>query len=254
MVVNANEDIKRISGSDLETLDGELNLDGLVRLTNVEFPKLKTVDSIKWNALPNLNEIGFTAEVEKATKVRIENTGLRSLKGINIAEVETIFIANNGYIDSIAMQLGNVSESLDFSNNNENVKVELTNLIWANNLTFRFTGSVSVPSLEVCNGSLGLYNNGFESFSAPNLTEVGEALALVANDKLNNITFPKLEKISGVLQIANNTELKEVTGFPELTRVEASFDVSGNMTEYVTSRLQSSNDFTDVTQYFHTQA
>ncbi|KAI8934427.1 hypothetical protein NX059_009161 [Plenodomus lindquistii] len=237
LVVTENSNMKRLSASDLETLDGEMHLDGLTALRAVDFPKLKMIDSIKWNALPNLQQIGFTAEVEEAEKVDIQNTGLRSLKGINIQEVDTVFIANNGYIDTIAMQLGNVSTSLTLADNNENVKVELPNLIWASNLTFRFCGSVSLPSLQTLNGSLGLYNNGFESFSAPNLTSVGQALAFVANDQLNNLTFPLLKKIQGNLQLANNTELSTVDGFPMLESIGGAFDMSGNMSKVETPKL-----------------
>lgn len=221
--------MKRLSATDLETLDGEMHLDGLTSLRAVDFPKLKMIDSIKWNALPNLQSIGFTAEVEQAQKVTIENTGLRNLKGINIQEVDTMFIANNGYIDTIDMQLGNVSTALTLADNNENVKVTLPNLIWASNLTFRFCGSVDLPSLESLNGSLGLYRNGFETFSAPNLTSVGQALAFVANEQMTNLTFPLLTKISGNLQIANNSALNEINGFPALESIGGAFDMSGNM-------------------------
>lgn len=223
--------MKRISADSLETIDGDLDLDGLTRLFGIDMPKLKNVDSIKFNALPNLQQLGFTAEVNKADSVRIENTALRSLKGINIEKADNVFIANNGYIDEISMKLGNVSKALDISFNNENVKVALPNLIWASNLTFRFCGSVEVPSLETLNGSLGLYNNGFESFSAPNLTSIGAALAMVANDNLSNVTFPQLTKITDNLQIANNSKLIEITGYPELVNIGGSFDISGNMTE-----------------------
>jgi hypothetical protein len=237
LVVKDNDKMKRLSASQLETLDGEMELNGATQLFNVDFPKLKTVDSIKWNALPNLQDIGFTSEVEKADKIDIQNTALRSLKGINIEKVDTIFIANNGFINDISMQLGNVSDSLTFADNNEDVKVSLPNLIWATNMTFRFCGSVSVPSLESLNGSLGLYNNGFETFSAPNLTSIGQALALVANEKLSNLTFPMLQKINGNLQIANNTKLDKIEGFPALERIGASFDMSGNMSTIETEKL-----------------
>jgi hypothetical protein len=205
----------------------------------LNFPKLKTVDSIKWQALPNLQEIGFTSEVTKADKIDIQNTALRSLKGINIEEADEIFIANNGYIDDISMQLGNVSTSLTLADNNEAVKVQLPNLIWASNLTFRFCGSVSVPSLETLNGSLGLYNNGFETFSAPNLTSVGEAVALVANEQLKNVSFPLLTQVKGNIQIANNSKLIEVDGFPKLKSIGGAFDMSGNFTSVQTPELNS---------------
>ncbi|KAF1940167.1 hypothetical protein EJ02DRAFT_456226 [Clathrospora elynae] len=239
LIATNNSNMKRISAADLEQLDGEMLLDGLTRLVGVDFPKLKNIDSIKWNALPNLQNLGFTAEVEQAKKIDIQNTALRSLKGINIEQIDTVFIANNGYIDEIAMQLGNVTKSLTLADNNKNVKVQLPNLIWASNLTFRFCGSVEVPSLQSLNGSLGLYNNGFETFSAPNLTSVGEAVALVANENLSNITFPMLTKINDNLQIANNSKLIEIAGFPNLKSIGGAFDMSGNFSSVETPELNS---------------
>jgi hypothetical protein len=223
----------------LNWVDGSIELDGLTRLYAVDMPKLKTVETIKWNALPNLQTIGFTAEVTKADNVRIENTALRSLKGINIEKADTIFVANNGYINEINMQLGNVSDSLTFADNNEKLAVTLPNLIWATNLTFRFIGSLEMPSLETLNGSLGLYNNGFDSFSAPNLTSIGEALAIVANEKVSNISFPMLTKITDNLQIANNTNLTAIDGFPLLESIGGAFDISGNMSDVETPKLDS---------------
>ncbi|KAH7094581.1 hypothetical protein FB567DRAFT_600189 [Paraphoma chrysanthemicola] len=237
LVANSNANMKRISASDLEQLNGEMNLKELTRLVAVDFPKLKKIDSIKWESLPNLQSIGFTASVEQAKKVDIQNTAVRSLTGINIQQAQTVKIANNQYINEISMQLGNVSTALDFSDNNKAVKVDLPNLIWAANLTFRFCGSVSLPSLAKLNGSLGLINNGFETFSAPNLTEVGEALAIVGNEQLNNLTFPLLKKITDNLQIANNSKLVEVKGFPQLESIGGAFDISGNMTAVETPEL-----------------
>lgn len=223
--------MKRISADSLEKIDGSLTLDGLTRLYAVDMPKLKTVETIKFNALPNLQNLGFTAEITDADNVNIQNTALRSLTGINIEQADTIFVANNGYINEISMQLGNISNSLTFANNNEKLAVTLPNLIWATNLTFRFVGSLELPSLETLNGSLGLYNNGFDSFSAPNLTSIGEALAIVANEQVSNVSFPLLTKITDNLQLANNTNLTTIDGFPKLEKIGGAFDVSGNMSE-----------------------
>ncbi|KAG9204456.1 hypothetical protein B5807_11464 [Epicoccum nigrum] len=239
LVATDNANMKRISADSIEEIDGTMTLDGLTRLYGVEFPKLKKVQGIKWNALPNLQTIGFTAEVTEADKINIQNTAIRSLKGINIEQVDTIFIANNGYINEVNMQLGNVSDSMTFADNNEALKITLPNLIWATNMTFRFVGSLEMPSLETLNGSLGLYNNGFESFAAPNLTSIGEALAIVANEKVSNISFPLLTKINDNLQIANNTNLSMIDGFPKLKSVGGAFDISGNMSDVETPSLDS---------------
>lgn len=259
LVATNNSNMKRISADSLEEVDGSIQLDGLTRLYAVDMPKLKTVETIKWNALPNLQTIGFTAEVTKADNVRIENTALRSLKGINIEKADTIFVANNGYINEISMQLGNVSDSLTFADNNEKLAVTLPNLIWATNLTFRFIGSLEMPSLETLNGSLGLYNNGFDTFSAPNLTSIGEALAIVANEKVSNISFPMLTKITDNLQIANNTNLTTIDGFPLLESIGGAFDMSGNMSSVETPKLdsvkgafnlQSTDNITDACSFY----
>ena len=259
LVASKNADIKRIGASELEQLNGDLVLDELTRLNGIDFPKLKKVNTLKWNALPNLQAIGFTATVEEAKSIDIQNTGLRSLQGINIVKAEKLKIANNGYINEITMQLGNVSNALDFSDNNKAVKVDLPNLIWATNLTFRFCGSVSMPSLAKLNGSLGLYNNDFQSFSAPNLTEVGEALAIVGNDQLNNLTFPLLTKITDNLQIANNSQLMSIDGLPVLKSIGGAFDVSGNMSKVETPKLdnvkgafnlQSSDNITSACDFY----
>lgn len=237
LVAQDNNAMTRLSADSLETLDGEMHLSGLTRLFNLGFPQLKTVNKITWNALPLLQDLGFTSQVESAQEIRIENTALRSLEGLNIEEIDSLFIANNAYINEISMQLGNVSDSLTFADNNEKVVVTLPNLIWATNLTFRFCGSVELPSLETLNGSLGFYNNGFESFSAPNLTSIGEALAVVANEKLSNLTFPALTKVNGNLQLANNTALDDVSGFPQLESILGAFDLSGNMSNVETPKL-----------------
>ncbi|KAH7389574.1 hypothetical protein DE146DRAFT_701007 [Phaeosphaeria sp. MPI-PUGE-AT-0046c] len=238
LVAPANSNIKRIGASDLVNITGEMNFDGLTSLRGVDFPVLKNVSSIKWNALPVLQNIGFTASVEAAKKISIENTGVRTLEGINIVMADTIKVANNPYINKIQMQLGNVSNALDFSDNNKDVEIELTNLIWATNLTFRSVGSISLPSLTKLNGSLGIYTSGFESFAAPNLTEVAKALAIVGNDKMSNLSLPLLAKVSENLQVANNSALEEVQ-LPKLESIRGAFDISGNMSKVETPNLKS---------------
>ena len=229
LIVNDVPNMKRLSAGNMVELNGELNLNVVERLYAVDFPMLKKVKSIKWIALPNLLDIGFDSQVEMAETITVINTALRSLKGINIQMAKKLEVTNNVFINEIDMQLGNVSDSLTFADNNKQVKVTLPNLLWANNMKFGSCGSVSVPSLSRLNGSLGLYTNGFESFSAPNLTSVGKALAIVGNDQMNNLTFPVLTKISDNLQIANNSDLQMVDGFPMLKSIGGAFDMSGNM-------------------------
>jgi hypothetical protein len=234
LVASNNVDIKRISGSDLGEITGKLVLDGVQELASFSFPQLEAVDSVKLNALPNLNSLDM--KVTKCAKIDIQNTFLQSLDGLNVEEAESIFIANNQQINEIAMQVGNVSESLALSFNNADVKVTFPNLIWANNLTFRSCGSIELPSLESLNDSLGIYESKLDTFSAPNLTHVDGFFAIVGNEDLSNMTFPLLEKVEKNLQIANNTNLHDVE-FPKLKTVNGALDLSGNITKISTPTL-----------------
>lgn len=251
--------VRRISANKLTEIDGEMKLDGLTRLYNIDFPALKTVNSIAWNALPVLSSIGFTSVVTKADKIHIQNTALRSLDNIDISEAESIFVANNGYITKVNLQVGNISDTMTFSDNNEDLTINLPNLTWATNLEFRFVRSLEMPNLETLNGSLTLYNNGFSNFSAPSLTEVGKALAVVANEELTDITFPALTDIKYNLQIANNSKIETIEGFPELENVGGAFDMSGNFTSIETPKLdhvegafniQSSENITETCAFY----
>jgi len=229
LTISNNSKIQSFSGSDLEVITGAFTLDEVQVLSTVNFPKLTTVNSIKWNALPNLQALQMTAQISKASVIDIENTQLQSLKGLNLESVDELTVANNPYINTIDMQLGNVTRQLTLTANNPEVNVSFPNMEWAFNLTFRNCSSVLLPSLTTLNSSLGLYGNTFESFNAPNLTKIGGALSLVSNTQLTNVSFPQLTVVSQNLQIANNTKLSEINGFPKLATIGGALDFNGNM-------------------------
>lgn len=231
LVVKNNSGIQSIGSSSLTEIAGAFNLDTVQVLNTVNFPKLKTVQSITWNALPNLQNLGFDSQITKAAVVDIQNTQLQSLQGINIEKIDRLLLANNRYIGDISMQLGNVTQSLTLEANNPEVNVTFPNLIWANNMTFRNCSKIEVPSLQSLNGSMGFYGNVITSFSAPNLTKIGGALAFVSNTELTNISLPLLITVSANLQIANNTKLAKIDGFPVLKTIGGALDFNGNITE-----------------------
>ncbi|KAF2013756.1 hypothetical protein BU24DRAFT_424763 [Aaosphaeria arxii CBS 175.79] len=232
LVVLNNTQISGISADSLETIKGTFRLDNLESLTSLNFPKLTQVEEIEWTSLSRLDTIGFDSEVTEADSVKIENTFLSSLKGINLATVKTLKLANNKQINDITMEnLGNVSEILDFSDNNVDVNVSLPNLLWASNMTFRNVSSLDLPSLETLNGSFNLVNNAFLSFKAPNLTTIGGALSFVSNTELTNLTLPELTEVKENLEIANNTKLHKIDGIPKLKTIRGALDFNGNMSE-----------------------
>ncbi|KAF2648497.1 GPI-anchored cell wall organization protein Ecm33 [Lophiostoma macrostomum CBS 122681] len=230
LILKNNSQIQQLSGADLVNITGNFVVETVQVLNTVNFPKLKNVDSLSFTGLANLRELGFTAGIQTAGNIDIENTQLTSLTGLNVTQADTIKIANNGLLDTIDLPVTTITDIMSLDNNNIAVTVTLNELESAQNLTFRNCSSVSIPNIETINGSLQLLGSKFENFNATNLTSIGGALAIVDNNSLQNISFPALTKIGGALEVANNTDLNDIE-FNKLDTVSGALDFHGNITK-----------------------
>jgi hypothetical protein len=219
-----------LSGADLNAISGTMMLNDLTVLSTLQFPSLKTINIIDWVTLPALQQLTFTDTVNTCSSVTISDTQLSSLDGINLDTVADFAINNNRFLKTISTQVANITGSLDITSNGQDLQVEFPNLIFAGNMTFRNTSTVTMQSLAAINGTLGFYENFFESISAPNLTSVGMVLAFVANPDLSNISMNALTTVGG-LQIANNSELITINQFQNLKTVTGALDVTGNYSD-----------------------
>lgn len=177
LIASEVPDMTSLSGNGLQTIGDTFQLENVQILSTLNFPQLSSVGSIDWIGLPNLSGLSFTAGIEEADDLSIQNTGLSSLDGINLEEVNTMQIANNNYLTEISMQLNNIGEAFSMEANGRDISVEFPNMEWAYNMTFRNVTEVSMPSLASVNGSLGFQSNFFESVAMPNLTEIGGTLS-----------------------------------------------------------------------------
>ncbi|KAG7129086.1 Protein ecm33 like protein [Verticillium longisporum] len=230
LVVNNATQLVSLASSSLTTIDGRFELVGLELLNDVRFTALTAVETIEWVTLPALGTVVFgTAGVTSASSVRISNTDLRSLDGLNLASVDEMYINNNDRLLSYSTQLANVSKKLEIDSNGPALNVTLANLIWAQELIINNAASVLVPSLEVINGSMRFDQNSFTTFTAPNLTEFKEGdISFINNPELTNISFPLLETLGGSLTIVNNSRLAGIDGFPELKEIGGAVLLGGD--------------------------
>jgi hypothetical protein len=120
----------------------------------------------------------------------------------------------------------NATDEIDFSDNYRGLEIELPNLSSGTNMTFRSVQAVSIPSLKTLSNSLGLWDCVFDSFSAPNLTTVGD-LTFFNNTKLSNISMPVLKEVDGGFEITKSDPLKNIS-FPALQKVTGAVDFSGD--------------------------
>jgi len=235
IIVHDAHGLIELTSNSIASISGTMDLNNLTVLSTVQFTKLTSVGGLLWEGLPNLFSPTFPDFVRKADSVIISNTHVNSLVGLNLTTVGVLDINNNIYLNEFTTPLANVTQSLSFSANSQQLEVDLPNLIWANNATFRNVSKLSVPSLQTVNGSLVFDENFFETFNTPNLTTIGDfkskvgSLSFIGNSVLTNITFKSLTVIGGGVQIANNTHLMSIS-MPALSQVGGAIDLSGNFT------------------------
>ncbi|KAK9456234.1 hypothetical protein V1511DRAFT_457269 [Dipodascopsis uninucleata] len=227
LICSNNSQITSISAPSLNSIGGTFTLNQLTVLATLSFPVLTSVGAINWITLPGVDSLDFNTGVNKCDSVYISDTSLNSLDGINLTTITTLELNNNLNLDDVEMGVTSVSNMLDISFNG-NTAVSFPSLQWANNLTFQDVSSISTPSLNTVNSTYQLINNTFTSLQAPNLTSVG-GISVESNNKLTNISFPKLKTVgSAGLEIANNTKLTDLSGFPILSSISGALILDGD--------------------------
>ncbi|KAF4551642.1 putative GPI-anchored cell wall organization protein [Elsinoe fawcettii] len=221
-----------LSANSLESIGDNFSLTNMTLLTSLNFPRLTEVGSLVWQTLPRLSSLGFTSGLRRADSVRIIDTQLGSLDGINLETVGEFYISNNNQLNEIEMQLEQVTGAWNIEFNGRQTRVSLPNLENAFNMTFRNVSSISIPSLNSVNSSLGFWAGLYESIAAPNLTSVGGSLVFVSNAQLTNVSMPRLTTVRGALQVANNTEYDSIDGFPAVATVGGAVDAYGNFSDF----------------------
>ena len=216
---------------------GDFMLGNLTALSALTMGALTSAGDVNFTGLGSLASLGFgTPGLTKANNVLITNTILNSLTGINkLSQVAGFSISNNPYLPTIELDVTAISGAVDIGANdvsNGGQSISFPNLQTAGQLTFRNSSSVMLPSLANVSENLGFYDNLFASLATPNLTFAG-GIVFVDNTMLTSISMPMLTTINGTngtYQIANNTLLKSIDGFENLSNVKGGLDFTGNFT------------------------
>lgn len=217
-----------LTAATLELVSGDLALSGNTILATLNLAQLQTVGSFKLNALPALEELGLTSGITSAEEVIIADTGLSAISGINVVELKNFDVNNNGNIESIDSGLQKVTGVLSISYNAEGVEVAMDKLKEVKTMYLQSITSLSVPSLTKATGSISFVSNEMDSIDISSLSEIGNALTIMENSELEEIEFKNLTEIGGALVIEDNDKLTSFSGFPELTKIGGSVNISGS--------------------------
>ncbi|MCJ1244463.1 hypothetical protein MMC30_001661 [Trapelia coarctata] len=242
--------VTTIEAGDLQSV-GNLNFGNLTVLSAVNMPALGSVANMNFTGLGSLQSLGFgTPGILTAGNVLITNTILTNLKGLTgLTSVTGVSISNNPYLASIELDVtsigstgGDATGAIDIGANevaSGGQTINFPNLQTAVQITIRNASTIELPMLTNVSQNLGFYGNLVKNIALPNLTFAG-GIVIVDNTQLTNISMPMLTTINGTngtYQIANNTLLKAIDGFEDLTTVTGGLDFTGNFTDVKLPKL-----------------
>lgn len=228
-IVNNATQLVGVSSTSITTIGGTLRLQGLQLLSSFQMSSLKSVKNLELVNLAQLSGLTFgTTGVTKASSIKIQDTFISDLSGLNVATADNITIANNGRLSMFNSKLENVTYTLSIVDNASSMQINMSKLEGAGELDFRSIRSFDAPILETANRLSFQESPDLLSVSANNLTTIKDSLTLDNNKKLANISFTALQKISGDMTIRNNTALLKINKFPQLTTIGGAVLLAGS--------------------------
>jgi hypothetical protein len=232
-LTSTNSSIAVLRSTSLESIGGSFTLDNLISLRSLEFPALTEVQKIDWRVLlGTLGPVSFDAGLDSIEELSVIDTRISAISGITARSIASVNLASNGLLNDFNMNVQNITDLFSCANNGFTFGLEFPSLRTAANMTINNVTTMSVPSLQTVTGNLRFFSNFFESFSAPNLTEIETGdLSLISNADITNFTFPALERVGGGFTIANNTALLAIDGFPKLETIGGAGALRGSFSE-----------------------
>lgn len=229
LIINNATQLVGITSSSINAIGGTLRLQGLQLLSSCSLQSLKTVENLELINLAQLSGLTLgTTGVTKATSIKIQDTFISDLSGLNVASADNITIANNGRLSSFESKIENITYTLSVVDNAGSMKIVMSQLQSAGILDFRSIKSFDAPLLETANRLSFQESPDLLSVSANNLTQIKDSLTLDNNKKLANISFTSLEKINGDMTIRNNTALLKINQFPKLKTIGGAILCAGS--------------------------
>lgn len=229
-VSNASS-IQRIQGLQLEMIGGTFQFDTLTSLTNLAFPKLQAVETLRWHVLPILTSVNFNAGIKDIKSVIMSDTSLTGFGGFNVETLRNLNINNNRFLERIESSVTEITGELSISANAENLNVLLPHLTWVKSLTLRDAENVRFDSLQIVEQNADFINNQFDTLDLPKLKSTGHTLSIINNNRLQNVDFNALTEVGGGLMVIDNEKINKVDFFSSLKSVGGAIEMHGDISE-----------------------
>jgi hypothetical protein len=238
LVAENNANLTSLTSSTLESIEGKFSLAGVTSLASLSMSALTSVNELSFVTCPLLQSMGLSSPgITRANKVTLEDTFIQNLDNFAPTEIDTFSVNINKRLTEINMPFRTASSQIQMSANGQSVSASFPNLVWAASMIIQNVTTFSAPSLVKVNNSLQFDSNYFTEVSCANLTETGNALSLIGNSNVQNVSFPVLTKVGGGLDLLNNTVLEQIDGFPALEEVDGAITIKGIYTDVSLPRI-----------------
>ncbi|KAJ1653130.1 3-prime end of ExtraCellular Mutant protein [Dispira simplex] len=214
----------------LASVSGKLTVQNNTQLGSINCQNLTTVDAFSVTGNPNLQALNLGQGLTEAKSFQLVDSAIKELKGTNFETADSVEINGNRNLKNISMsELTQVMGYFSVVNNNNEASLDLPKLTEVReNCTFANLVEFNAPELKKIHGNINIIDNQLEKFSLEKLMDVKSSLSVINNENLKEFSFDALAAIGGNLVVVNNTNLEALDGLPSLETVDGTIDVRGH--------------------------
>ncbi|KAI8888144.1 hypothetical protein K501DRAFT_174078 [Backusella circina FSU 941] len=231
LVVSNNNGLQKLYLPSLQAVNGGFMLNNNKLLAVLDMPKLQACHTFDIMVHPALKAIKFPANLSQLQKLNVADTTTTVIEGLTAAQPREIEIKHNIYLKQLQFNSLVTVERIKIFANSPALTVDVSKLEEIVSGEFRNLAGVALFKLRKVNGDISFIANTFPNLDLPAINDIIGTLNIADNTNLYNLTMHKLEHLGGALAIGGNTKLQSIRSFPELQGIEGSVDIYGEFDE-----------------------
>ncbi|OMJ16349.1 Meiotic expression up-regulated protein 10 [Smittium culicis] len=234
--VTDNASLESLNFEKLKSLSGNLIVEGNNLLTDLKSDLISNVKDIDIKSNPSLSSLNFP-KLFQASNININSNKISSFAADSMLNARDISISENDNLKNIEfLKLTSCSGSFKISENSESTDAQLPSLAQVQgDATFENISNLNMTLLSSTGGRLSFKNNEFTDLVLTSLKNVQKNLSITNNKNLKSFSFTELTTIGGDVSISENGQLNSVgpLSLPKLSVVQGKFEASGNINTFV---------------------
>ncbi|KAK0309277.1 cell wall protein Ecm33 [Friedmanniomyces endolithicus] len=215
-----NSLLTTLSSSTFSVITGTVLFQNLPFLTNLTLPNWISSGTLHFDTVPEPTVHDFQQNGQQVNNLIVRNTTFAFLAGLALqgAQMDTLKIVDNPFLQIINLQMGNISQSATIKGSSADLVVMLPNLTYAYELNISNGSQVVLPRLQAVNGGMSIGSIKSPNISAPALTFVGGDLN-ITDSGLSELNMNELVNVQGSMNLVENAQLADLSGLSSLSVV-----------------------------------